>query len=134
MRTLRLSGVIGTLLGLMAIWGWPAAAQQTLAPGQTVSGNTNVAVAYPMPMQIGDAFTIIARSEAFDTYLQIQDSAGNLLAEDDDGAGGLDSQITFVAPQSATYTVTLSAAFGDPSGPYSIEVESVNLRLLTYGD
>ena len=134
MRGLRIGWKLLYLLGLITLFVWPVAAQQTLTPGQTLTGNTNAAVTYPLPMQQGDSVTIIARSDAFDTYLEIRDSAGNILAEDDDGAGELDSQLTFVAPQTATYSVTISAAFGDPSGPYAIEVEDVSLHLMAYGD
>ena len=134
MHGLRVGWKMLFLLGLITLFVWPVAAQQTLTPGQTLTGNTNAAVTYPLPMQQGDAVTISARSEAFDTYLEIRDAAGNILAEDDDGAGGLDSQLTFVAPQTATYSVTISAAFGDPSGPYALEVEVVSLRLMAYGD
>ncbi|MAU09578.1 MAG: hypothetical protein CL607_07145 [Anaerolineaceae bacterium] len=134
MRGLRVAWKVLYLLGLMTLFVWPVAAQQTLTPGQVLTGNTNAAVTYPLPMQQGDAVTLTARSEAFDTYLEVRDNAGNILAEDDDGAGGLDSQLTFVAAQTATYSVTISAAFGDPSGPYSIEVENVSLQLMTYGD
>ena len=133
MRGLRVAWKVLYLLGLMTLFVWPVAAQQTLTPGQVLTGNTNAAVPYPLPMQQGDAVTLTARSEAFDTYLEVRDNAGNILAEDDDGAGGLDSQLTFVAAQTATYSVTISAAFGDPSGPYSIEVENVSLQLMTYG-
>lgn len=134
MHGLRVGWKMLYLLGWIALFVWPVAAQQTLTPGQTLTGNTNAAVTYPLPMQQGDSVTIIARSDAFDTYLEIRDNVGNILAEDDDGAGGLNSQLTFVAPQTATYSVTISAAFGDPSGPYAIEVEDVSLHMIAYGD
>ena len=59
-----------------------------------------------------------------DTYLELRNSAGTILVEDDDGGmSGLNSAITFTASTSGTYYLN-ARAFGDGSaGGYTLTAE-----------
>lgn len=56
----------------------------------------------------GQRVTIELRSEEFDTFLQLLDSQGNRLAEDDDSLGDLDSRIVFTLPAAGTYQIVVN--------------------------
>ncbi len=72
----------------------------------------------------GDSVTVSLYSDAFDSYLELLDSNGNLLAQDDDSAGDLDSQINFVLPFSGTYQIKAHAYNnGASSGAYTLTLE-----------
>ena len=72
----------------------------------------------------GDSVTVSLYSDAFDSYLELLDSNGNLLAQDDDSAGDLDSQINFVLPFSGTYQIKAHAYNnGASTGAYTLTLE-----------
>ncbi|MBC7872142.1 MAG: PPC domain-containing protein, partial [Chitinophagaceae bacterium] len=72
----------------------------------------------------GDSVTVSLYSDDFDSYLELLDSNGNLLAQDDDSAGDLDSQINFVLPFSGTYQIKAHAYNnGASSGAYTLTLE-----------
>jgi hypothetical protein len=55
-----------------------------------------------------------AKGDEFDPYLYLEDPAGKIVAQDDDGAkdfggGRLDSRIRFVAPQTGKYRIIVTA-------------------------
>lgn len=64
-----------------------------------------------------------AADDVLDPYLEVQDLAGNVLAADDDGGGGLDSRIEWTIPAAGDYVVVASG-FGGTLGDYTIEVSS----------
>lgn len=67
-------------------------------------------------------------SSAFDTYLQLVDAAtGSVLAFDDDGGSGVNSQISFTAQAGQQYTVRATSYGAYETGSYSLTARtSVN--------
>lgn len=119
------------LLGVLAL---PALAQDTIGPGDTVSGEANAVVSYNIDLEEGQSVSIAAESEDFDTYLVLLNSSGEEVAYDDDGGGGRNSRLNFVAPATDTYTINLRAFAGDPSGSYTLSVESLSISEMAYGE
>lgn len=64
-----------------------------------------------------------------DPYLRLFNGSGTLVAQNDDAGGGLNSQITFVAPATGTYYVA-AGAFADPNydnvGTYTLTAEAAD--------
>ena len=46
-----------------------------------------------------------ADQQKLDPYVEVRDANGKKLAEDDDGAGDLNSRLVFTAPQSGEYQI-----------------------------
>lgn len=79
----------------------------------------------------GDAntpITVIARSEAFDTVLQLFAADGELLAENDDFVD-TNSYIDVTLPEDGMYQVVVSAYYGDASGVYTLIVIGIRDEL-----
>ncbi len=57
----------------------------------------------------------------FDPYLYLHDSSGRLLALDDDGGAGLDSNLPFTAPESDTYWLEARAFSDSYIGTYTLK-------------
>lgn len=58
-----------------------------------------------------------------DPYLRFYDSDGNLIAVDDDGGPGTDSELTFTATTSGTYYVSAGGYADSRTGTYEVTVE-----------
>ena len=58
------------------------------------------------------------------TYLRLEDAAGNQLRQDDDGGSGLNSRIRFQAPRTGNYRV-IATSLGRALGPFNITVREV---------
>ena len=119
----------------------PAQEPQRLLHGKSLTGEiTNADPAVHTPMldrssteatTVGKAFafeieepgthTIELRSYFFDAYLVLRDEHGGLLAEDDDGAPGLNSRIVRALEAGATYRVDVCALYGD-RGSFALEL------------
>ena len=74
---------------------------------------------HAVKMLKGKAYVIDLVSMDFDSYLRLEDSAGNQLAADDDGGGMLNSRIRFTASKDDTYLIYArrSAAARQPRCP-----------------
>ena len=70
----------------------------------------------------GQELDVILQSSDFDTYLRIEDPSGNLLGEDDDSAGGTNSQLVVIAPVDGTYRLVASSFTSDDYGEYLLAV------------
>src|SRR5205085_2296676 len=90
----------------------------TITCGQTVNGAlattdgrspsrgaTYYADLYTFTTTGASAMTITLNSTAFDAYLYLRNSAGTVLASNDDGNGGTNSKITYTPTVSGTYTI-----------------------------
>ena len=65
-------------------------------------------------------------SDAFDTYLQLSDADGALLAEDDDGAGdGTNSRLVFTLAADGEYLVEARAFSDESEGDYSLALSEI---------
>ncbi|MCA9895725.1 MAG: PPC domain-containing protein, partial [Anaerolineae bacterium] len=78
--------------------------------------------------EAGQFVVLTAESDEFDTYLELV-LDGEVVDEDDDSAGNLNSQISYTADASGTYEVNLNGAFGrNADGAYILMVgEAVSM-------
>ena len=103
-----------------------------LAPGRTVSGALSGSddvlqdgtyfQDWSVTGQAGDQVTVTLNSSAFDAYLLVVFD-GEVLASDDDGAGGTDSQVSLTLPASGTYTVRANSYAVGATGAYTLSME-----------
>jgi hypothetical protein len=77
---------------------------------------------YTVVLRQGEVLTVRLESTAFDAYLELYDLDGNLLAEDDDGAGGTNSLLTFTAPAYDGYIIAASTFDAGETGAYTLTV------------
>lgn len=108
--------VVLLFLLLLALGAMPASAQVNPIPisyGQTVTGeatNLSAPVIYSFTGSAGDNITIISVSESVDTFLQLADAQGNIIAENDDrAAGDFNAEISFTLTADGTYLIGASA-------------------------
>jgi hypothetical protein len=81
---------------------------------------------WTFPGTAGQRVRIDMSSEAFDTYLELFDPAGALVAEDDDGLGeGTDSRITRTLLADGTYTIHARAFAPGGTGAYTLSSSEV---------
>jgi len=87
----------------------------------------------------GQELTISMSSEEGDTYLYLYGPDGNRVAGDDDGGGGLNSQIRTRLEQAGEYTIIATSFDEDATFGYDLSVESdepedVDLRSISIGE
>lgn len=83
---------------------------------------------YRITLAAGTRLRLTARSTAFDARLAVGQGEGSAfvpLASNDNGAGGSDALLEFVATAAGMYVVRVSAAASDASGAYVMTVERV---------
>lgn len=102
-----------------------------IALGQTLAGILEEGDCYRPGVALQDAYTLSVPADttvrieldgtAFDAWLILKDSVGNILEENDDGGGGLNSLIQrrLVA---GTYRIGASALAGSEGGAYTLRV------------
>ena len=108
------------------------AAPQTISFGETVSGTLDAddclrtGGAFQESWELVLANDITARidleSAAFDAFLVLKDSQGNVIATDDDGGTGLNSRIERVLA-AGTYEIVASSFGPDQTGAYQLTVD-----------
>jgi S1-C subfamily serine protease len=69
----------------------------------------------------GKKYTILLNSDAFDSYLRLIDPTGKIVAEDDDGGGGLNSRIDHTAAQTGQYRIIVTS-FDGKLGAYQLKI------------
>jgi serine protease Do len=69
------------------------------------------------------AYLIDMVSTEFDSYLRLEDTAGNRLAEDDDSGGNLNARIRFTAPRDDLFLV-IATTCGGGAGNYTLSIRS----------
>ena len=90
--------------------------------------------------EAGDSVLISLNSQDFDTYLVLEDDAGNELTFNDDSNGTLNSQIgPYTLPYTGEYVIVASSysftVFGEPAvGDYRLTIENIGLTEVAYGD
>lgn len=77
---------------------------------------------YPIFLEPGQTLAVRLESTAFDAYLQLYSAEGDLLAADDDGAGGTDALLTYTASEHAMLTVSVTSFSPGESGIYTMTV------------
>jgi phosphotransferase system HPr-like phosphotransfer protein len=96
-----------------------------MTASETISDDSYFHI-YGFEGQAGDEITITMRGEdGLDAYLGLIDPSDEVLAEDDDSAGGLDAQISISLPESGNYLIIASRSgldVGTTVGGYTLEV------------
>ncbi|HYW13595.1 MAG TPA: pre-peptidase C-terminal domain-containing protein [Longimicrobium sp.] len=131
---IRTSLLLGVLLAGAAV---PAAAQNSIRPGQTVQGelasddpllddDTHFDV-WRFQGQAGHTYQVTLRSDDFDAYLAVGSDGGGCdgCATDDDGAGGTDSRAEFRAPSDGTFEIRANSLSAGETGDYTLELEDL---------
>jgi len=77
---------------------------------------------YTFDLEQGDSLEIRLDSTELDPYLLLHGPDGNLLAQDDDGGGGLNSRIHLIALESGSYVVHASS-YQPAIGSYTLVVD-----------
>jgi serine protease Do len=100
-----------------------------LEPGDHAMGDGTWADVWYFDGVAGQRVQIDLRSRAFDAYLQLLDAAGNVLNDNDDGAGGKDSRITVTLRTGQRYQIVANT-YGDSPRP---GVYTISLAVLPPG-
>lgn len=111
------------------------AAAQTIEIGATVEGaltaedgkgaGGSTADTYRFAGQEGQRIRIDMGSQEFDTYVELFDAGQVSLAEDDDGgAEGTDSRLTFTLPRTGDYIIE-ARAFSEATGAYTLGLTAI---------
>jgi hypothetical protein len=125
---------------LLVLGALPAAAQRTIAPGQTVSGNLSASDptlddgshfhTYRMAARAGERYQITLRSDDFDAFLAFGRSAGSTCSDDcvmdDDGADGTDSRLRVTTHSAGTYEIRVNTLGSGETGAYRLSVEPLD--------
>src|SRR5262249_2581233 len=87
---------------------------------------------YTMNRSAGDLVTITMTSSAFDSYLYLSNSVGQVVASDNNGAGGTNARIpagtgSFIVPAAGTYTIEASTATANAVGSYSLVMSVISV-------
>lgn len=110
------------------------AVQGRIEPGSTVSGRLSASSPalddgshyqlWQFTGQAGQQVTIELRSDDFDAYLILADgmTPDVQIAQDDDGAGGLNSRVTATLPTSGTYSIVVNTLGSGEVGAYEVEL------------
>jgi hypothetical protein len=77
---------------------------------------------YWIVLRPGQTLTVRLESSAFDAYLELFDSGGTLVAEDDDSAGGTNALLTFTAGQLDAYRLSATTFDTGETGAYTLTV------------
>jgi hypothetical protein len=81
---------------------------------------------YAFDAAAGDRYLITMRSPDFDAYLSVAHSVGGLtqvVAWDDDGAGGTDALVRFRAPAAGRYLVIAQSLPVDGTGRFTLQLD-----------
>jgi Ca2+-binding EF-hand superfamily protein len=74
----------------------------------------------------GKTYQIDHISNAFDSYLYLEDPNGTLLAENDDGGEGVNARLIYRAAKTGTYRVIATSLGSSLPGPFQFSVRVVN--------
>jgi hypothetical protein len=94
-----------------------------LQVGDSITEDASGNVEYTISLEEGQSISIGVTSDDFDTYLDVLDSDGEIVASDDDGGEGFNSLLAFTAPDSDVYTLLIRSFAGDADGTFTLTVE-----------
>lgn len=80
--------------------------------------------AYRVRLQAGKTY-VIDHMGNFDPYLRLEDVKGTILAQDDDGGGGLNARITIIPARTDDYLV-MATSFRPAVGDFTLTVREQN--------
>src|SRR4051794_39676029 len=73
-------------------------------------------------LQAGTTYVITMRSTQLDSYLYLENSSGQVLAQDDDGGGNHDARIIYTPSSSGSYTVVATSFRPGETGNYTVTI------------
>lgn len=131
---------ISAVTALLLLAAVPAAAQETIQPGQHVRGELSMADAalqdgtrydvWRFAAQANHRYVVTMRSEAFDAFLvvgpEIQPGCDNC-STDDDGAGGTNASVEYVGMEGGTFQIRAYSYDADATGGYELELEDAGM-------
>ena len=92
------------------------------------TGQKGFARDYAITVQKDDRLEISVNSGAFDTVLSLLDSAGEVVAENDDSVGdNTNSLIFFKVRQSGNYIIRVSSFGGSSGGKFTLRVNKLQV-------
>ncbi len=111
-------------------------ATATPEPGQTegaitgVLSNDRLSAVYTFQGAAGDVVTFTLNSDEFDTYLELDNSAGRELISDDDSGDGFNAQIAnYTLPEDGSYTLTATSNNRLGTGSFTLEFSGAALNV-----
>lgn len=114
-------GVMGELPAGGTVSGRLASAAPTLDDGSHYN-------LWQFNGEAGQQVTLTVRSDDFDAYMMLVRGMSlnpdNVLTQDDDGAGGTDSRITYTLPETGTYSVVVNSYSAGSTGAYEVQFQS----------
>lgn len=123
------------LVALLLLAAAPAAAQDVIRPGQSVTGQLTAADpalddgshydVWRFAVQARHRYRVTLRSDDFDAYLSVGSDAAQCddCETDDDGAGGTDALVEFTGPGDGTYVIRANSLEGGRTGDYELTLE-----------
>ena len=79
---------------------------------------------YWFKLKANGCYQFDLESEAFDSFLVLEDASGNLLGTDDDSGGGLNARLVWQAPANGEFMVA-ATAFDQKVGPYRLTARPI---------
>lgn len=79
-------------------------------------------------MQAGKTYTLDLTSEEFDAYLRLESEEKGKIAEDDDGAGNLNSRIVYTPAKEGTYRIVVTTCDPGQSGAYRLTIRETDAK------
>jgi len=128
-------GAVSATVGLAGCGGIPGTGPDVdMAYGDEVEGEItdespedpiydDLAEPHPFQGSNNDDVEIAMDSEDFDTYLVVTDEDEDLVAEDDDGGPGFNSEMEFELPDDGVYTIWAGSFSGEGTGDYELELD-----------
>ena len=94
-----------------------------LAAGDRLMSDSTYADVWQLQGTAGERVEIELRSDDFDTYLEVLDSTGTIIGQDDDSGGNLNSRLSLALPAAGTYRIVVNSAGHEPRvGAYTLTV------------
>jgi hypothetical protein len=101
-----------------------------LTPGDAKARDESFYDVYRFKASRGDEVTVTMRSPMLEAFLAVhrQGQAGPIATASDDGFGGRDAELTFVAPADGVYDVWANTLGAGQRGAYVISLEKIGRR------
>ena len=112
---------------------WRAIVRPPLEVRGTLSRAETEGTFFDFEGAAGEIVRVVARSDEFDTTVEVAAPDGQVLAFNDDEGGRLDSEVILVLPRIGRYRVRVASFEGGASGMYEARVTAVEAPLLMMG-
>lgn len=96
-----------------------------LSASNEVLGDGSYAQRYRIRLNQGQQIRITLQGDDFDAYLMLQDPSGDVVASDDDGAGGTDARIEYTSATAGPHIVVVNSLGKEQEGEFALFVESL---------